>query len=162
MKIKAKGEGIRVILNWGLCDRIDTVETSLWCDLKDGLLFLLFSKSGTGEPGGLPSMVSHRVRHDWSNFAAAAASHVWLFCDPMDHSPPGSSVHGISQARTPEWVAISFSGGSSWLRDQIHNSFGDRQILHLLQNRNTLTDIENKFMITKGWVRERDKLGVWD
>ena len=35
-------------------------------------------------------------------------------CDPMDCSPPGSSVHGISQARTLEWVAISFSRGSSW------------------------------------------------
>ena len=31
-------------------------------------------------------------------------------CDPTDCSPPGSSVHGISQARILEWVAISFSG----------------------------------------------------
>jgi len=30
-------------------------------------------------------------------------------CDPMDYSLPGSSVHGISQARILEWVAISFS-----------------------------------------------------
>ena len=30
-------------------------------------------------------------------------------CDLMDWSPPGSSVHGIFQARIPEWVAISFS-----------------------------------------------------
>ena len=30
-------------------------------------------------------------------------------CDPMDCSPPGSSVHGILQARIVEWVAISFS-----------------------------------------------------
>ena len=30
-------------------------------------------------------------------------------CDPMDCSPPGSSVHGIFQARILEWVAISFS-----------------------------------------------------
>ena len=35
----------------------------------------------------------------------------------LDCSPPGSSVHGISQARTLEWLAISFSRGSSWLRD---------------------------------------------
>ena len=34
-------------------------------------------------------------------------------CDPMDHSPPGSSVHEILQARILEWVAISFSRGSS-------------------------------------------------
>ena len=34
-------------------------------------------------------------------------------CDPMDCSPPGSSVHEIFQARRLEWVAISFSMGSS-------------------------------------------------
>ena len=34
-------------------------------------------------------------------------------CDPMNCSPPRSSVHGILQARTLEWVAISFSRGSS-------------------------------------------------
>ena len=36
----------------------------------------------------------------------------------MDCSPPGSPVHGISQARTLEWAAISFSRGSCWPRDQ--------------------------------------------
>ena len=36
---------------------------------------------------------------------------------PMDCSPPGSSVHGILQARRLEWVAISFSRGSFWPRD---------------------------------------------
>ena len=35
-------------------------------------------------------------------------NHVQLFCDPMDRSPPGSSLHGISQARILEWVTISF------------------------------------------------------
>ena len=36
-------------------------------------------------------------------------SHFLLFCNPMDCSPPGSSVHGISQARILEWVTISFT-----------------------------------------------------
>ena len=36
----------------------------------------------------------------------------------MDHSPPGSSVHGILQARILEWVAMLSSRGSSWPRDQ--------------------------------------------
>ena len=39
-------------------------------------------------------------------------------CDTMDCSLPGSSVHGILQARVLEWVAISFSRGSSQPRDQ--------------------------------------------
>ena len=38
-------------------------------------------------------------------------------CDPMDCSPPVSSVHGILQARILEWVAISFSTGSSQPKD---------------------------------------------
>ena len=154
---------------------------------------------GTGEPGGLPSMGSHRVGHDWSDLAAAAESSgvsaslllsclylnarllfptgtsgptpscltlflalsalfeiksklyqsgsqssislclyflifiAWLHqcvvvqsvesevaqscptvCDPMGCSLPGSSVHGIFQARVLEWVAISFSSASKW------------------------------------------------
>ena len=44
-------------------------------------------------------------------------SRVWL-CNPIDCSLPGSSIHGIFQARVLEWVAISFSRGSSWPRDR--------------------------------------------
>ena len=43
-------------------------------------------------------------------------------CKPMDYSPPGSSVHGIFQARILEWVAISFSKESSQIRDWTHIS----------------------------------------
>ena len=43
---------------------------------------------------------------------------VMIDCDPMDCSLPGSSVHGIFKARVLEWVAISFSRGSSQPRDQ--------------------------------------------
>ena len=43
-------------------------------------------------------------------------------CDPMDCSPPGSSVHGILQARILEWVAMPSSRGSSQPRDQTHVS----------------------------------------
>ena len=44
-------------------------------------------------------------------------SRIWL-CNSTDCSPPGSSVHGILQARILEWVAMSSSRGSSWPRDQ--------------------------------------------
>ena len=57
----------------------------------------------TVEPGGLQSMVSA---------AAAAAKSLQscpTLCDPIDGGPPGSPVPGILQARTLEWVAISFS-----------------------------------------------------
>ena len=55
---------------------------------------------------------------------------VQLFRDLMDCSPQGSSVHGISQARILEWVAISFCRGSSWPRDRTGISCIARQILY--------------------------------
>ena len=68
---------------------------------------------GTGEPGGLPSMGSHRVGHDWSDLAAAVTLFIFSFlidsmgitvfssvtqscptlCDPMNHSTPGLPVY---------------------------------------------------------------------
>ena len=54
------------------------------------------------------------LRH---NFAAAAAKSLQLcptLCDSIDGSPPGSPVPGILQARTLEWVAISFSNAWKW------------------------------------------------
>ena len=59
---------------------------------------------GTGEPGGLPSLGSHRVRHNWSDLAAAAAA--------------DDTVQGILQARILEWVPFPFSMGSSQPRDR--------------------------------------------
>ena len=41
---------------------------------------------GTGEPGGQPSTGLHRVRHDWSDLAAAAASQFWTFWEPEKRS----------------------------------------------------------------------------
>ena len=51
-------------------------------------------------------------------------------CDPTDCSVPGSSVHGISQTKILECVAISFFRGSSQSRDQTHVSCIGRQILY--------------------------------
>ena len=51
-----------------------------------------------------------------------------LFVTPLDGSPPGSPVHGISQARILEWVAVSFSRGSSHPRDWTHVSCTGSQI----------------------------------
>ena len=51
------------------------------------------------------------------------------FVTPMDCTPPGSSVHGIFQARIPELLAISFSRDSLQSRDWTHISFIGRQAL---------------------------------
>ena len=54
-------------------------------------------------------------------------------CDPMDRSLPGSSVHGILQARILEWVAMPSSRGSSWPKDPTRGSYIScigRQVLY--------------------------------
>ena len=64
------------------------------------------------------------------NAAAAAAKSLQsgpTVCDPIDGSPPGSPVPGILQARTPEWVAISFSYAWKW-KVKV-NSLGHVQLL---------------------------------
>ena len=57
-----------------------------------------------------------RMAEPDNSFCAGAQSCPTL-CDSVDHSPPGSSVHGIFLARILEWVAISSSRGSSRPRD---------------------------------------------
>ena len=53
-----------------------------------------------------------------SHTTAAAAAKLLqscpTLCDPIDSSPPGSAIPGILQARTPEWVVISFSNAWKW------------------------------------------------
>ena len=84
---------------------------------------------------GQPNVPKYRVSLNQRNFSVSMRTYwymnssllscVQLFCDPMNCSPSGSSVHGTSHARILEQVAISFSRGSSRPRD------GTR-LLHLL------------------------------
>ena len=62
-------------------------------------------------PANLEQVGGDRSERDARLAAAAAASlqSCPTLCDPIDGSPPGSPVPGILQARTVEWVAISFS-----------------------------------------------------
>ena len=64
-------------------------------------------------------MPSYKVMNSYDAKTAAAAAAKSLqscptLCDPIDASPPGSPVPGILQARTLEWVAISFSNAWKW------------------------------------------------
>ena len=65
-------------------------------------------------------------KYDTSESESEVAQSCPTLCNPMDCSPPGSSIHGLLQARILEWVAISFS---KWT---------------YLQNRNRFTGIENR------------------
>ena len=58
------------------------------------------------------TFTSNMIRDKFLQLSAAAAKLLQscpTLCDPIDGSPPGSPIPGILQARTPEWVAISFS-----------------------------------------------------
>ena len=68
-------------------------------------------------------------------------------CDPMDYSRPGTSVHGNFQAKVLEWVAISFSRGTSqprdwtqvpWLAGRFFITWATKEV-HLLNRRYSTT-----------------------
>ena len=92
-------------------------------NIKDGILkpsrSCRTSKGGDQEP-----LTDSRTEKDWDRgkkekcVSRSAVSDSFAYGLLMDCSPPGSSVHGISQARILEWVAIPFSRGPSWPRDR--------------------------------------------
>ena len=74
--------------------------------------FKLSEIKGREKSGGCMSESEVKDAEALNYAAAAAAKSLQLcltLCDPIDGSPPGSSVPGILQARTVEWLAISFS-----------------------------------------------------
>ena len=73
--------------------------------------------------------------------AIQSLSRVCFFANPMDCSPPGSSLHGILQARKLEWVAFHFSRGPSQSRNQ-PRSLHCRQILYCLNHPGSLGEGE--------------------
>ena len=95
-----------------------------YCSLRQGILLLSESHPQLGVSALAPSLHTF-----WSYFSTDLHSPLLIvppgdfnvaavvksfqscpdLCDPIDGSPPGSSVPGILQARTLEWVAISFS-----------------------------------------------------
>ena len=99
---------VRLLRRWSL-----TLESSLWiiplypslslhkCFLLSGLCLLFITVS-------LVPRILSAVCHAAAPAAKSLQSCPTL-CDPMDCSHPGFSIHGILQARTLEWVAISFS-----------------------------------------------------
>ena len=87
--LPGKSHGRRSLVGcspWG-CEELDTTEwlhfhfDTLEKEMATHSSVLTWRIPGTGEPGGLPSMGSHRVGHDWSNLAAAVwsqASWIWI------------------------------------------------------------------------------------
>ena len=59
----------------------------------------------------------HKVKLEWLLDACSVTQSCLIICNLMDCSPPGSFAHGILQTRILEWVAVSYSRGSSCPRD---------------------------------------------
>ena len=112
--------GVHLWVSWWLSGK----ESACWCrrcELDPFVKKISWRRKWQPTPVFLPGK-SHRQRSlvGYSPWGCESESEVAQSCltlyDPMDCSLPGSSVHGILQARVLEWVAISFSRGSSWPR----------------------------------------------
>ena len=97
------------------------------------------TQSSNAFPGN--DFIYHIIK--WKSESEVAQSYPTL-CDPVDCSPPGSSVHGILQARILEWVSISFSRGSSLPRDRTQVSCIAGRCFNLWTTREAQYHIINK------------------
>ena len=106
-----------------------------------------------------------------SNTSAKSLQSCPTLCDPIDGSQPGSSIPGTLQARTPEWVAISFSNEWKWkvkgkslscltLRDPVNYSLPGSSVHGICQARvmewgaiNTSTSLKKKKKAKGRWGR---------
>ncbi|CAI9173811.1 unnamed protein product [Rangifer tarandus platyrhynchus] len=77
-------------------------------------------------------------------------------CDPMDCSPPRSSVHGFFHVRTLEWVAISFSRGSSQPRD-----LGEKRDFYIRSPSSKPQAVTLKAWWPHSYAGGRDRVSTW-
>ena len=111
---------------------------------------------------GLKWQHTHKTYQSESEAAQSCPT----LCDPMDCSPPGSSLHGILQARVLEWGAISFSRGSSQPRDRTRfsrisgghsNLWATREALKSVLNGTKATRTQ---MIMLMWAKNINTLNI--
>ena len=110
------------------------------------------------------------------SFSQASASVIWVcgycclvayscptLCDPVGCSLPGSSIHGVFQARILEWVVISSSRGSSWPRNWTHISWGSCIVRWILYNWATWVAPIWVSLIGKvhSWLRKSGVVIIW-
>ena len=112
---------------------------------------------GTGRLGSLGLYSVELEQWCESERESAVAQLCLTLCDPVDCSPPGSSVHGILQARIVERVAISFSRGSSRPRDQTQVSRIAGRCFNLWATREAHTMVligpkRGKFNLKSKWL----------
>ena len=105
-----------------LCEYPVVFSPSDWCSVTESVTSFFVSVSVLGF--FFFFNLSHKILIYWKDFlhffffwhhaAAKSLQSCPTLCSPIDGSPPGSPVPGILQARTLEWVAISFSNAWQW------------------------------------------------
>ena len=89
-----------------------------------------------------PSPLCHSLQYLMKVLVAQSCP---TLCNPTDCSPPGSSVHGLFQARILEWVAISFSRGSSQPRNRTPVSKFSRLLIYVTMKTKHTNILKNKY-----------------
>ena len=123
-----------------------------------------YTAKGELSRGFIPELVYPNLEVKWSEVKWSEVTQSYLtLCDPMDCSLPGSSVHGIFQARVLEWGAIAFSRGSSQPRDRTRVSHIVGRCFYCLSHQGSLpkpylTPFPEKRTIarTKRWPDSND------
>ena len=106
------------------------------------------------------------TQHLIVQFHSVAQSCLALYYDPMDCSPPGSSVHEIFQATILEWVTIFFPSESSWPRDwtcicSLHWQANSLPLCHLEKPRVvTKAVLRGKIILIIAYLRKQEKYKV--
>ena len=116
--ILLKHLGVEIILNVQ-----DIFHAQLWLKLRLNMFCVVGLKNDTPPATPrTPPPPAHRIViwHSGHVFCAKVLQSCMTLCDPVDHSPLGSSVHGILQSRILELVAVPSSRASCQLRDQTH------------------------------------------
>ena len=93
----------------------------------------------TGQPPGHVLSMTSPNRHPRVKVRVLVTQPCPALCNPMDCSPPGSSVYGILQARILEWIAIPFSRGFSQPRDQTQVSCIASEFFSIRATRNGIS-----------------------
>ena len=133
--------------HWMLCD-LNTAPKDLqirkcaYSLLLPTSIFPLYSQPGWSvSPLLLAWDLLSGPRHQFVNVSMIVCTQLCsTLCDPVDCSPPGSSVHGILQARILAWVAMPFSKGSSRPRGRTQISRHCQRILYLLSSKESPRD----------------------
>ena len=120
-----------ILESWGKPDLgYNNFMIARWKDRKNIGSWWFSWWARTNMEAQIPLNFLHLKCNTFLSHCVLVAQSCLTLCNPVDCSLPGSSVHGILQARILQWVAISFSRGSSRLRDQTQVScIADRFLL---------------------------------